>query len=436
MQSSPPQSTSPKFRPSSPDPESARYELDLNALGSSSIFSSPVAKPEPVQILSDDIDGPSDFTIHMIDYLKGIRPFKREAIEGTMLETPADEATVLEEEQKQNHLQPTVEDYQSDLSHARSPFSERKTRPSTMRRSTVPSTHTSQESVIHKSPPLVAKSPTPQPSIRGTTGRPSIATPLQSNGGTSQYLLSQFERISTELAEEREARAAEKAAYEEEIYAYRAKLQGVTESARAMQEAHAAELHRLRSEAAEKLHAASQTTAAVQKQHAAEIQRLQTEHATSVRAAADSATQYQTTTAAELQRLAASQQSASQASSATAAALRSAHAAEVQSIRQQYEDEAAANDAAITESMRARETRWKERLATAEEKLAARTQELVATQTVAGEQELEIEALRKMVHKTEKINKSMGKQLMRAWGRLECGDTGDLQEYRYKYVKA
>lgn len=430
MQSSPPQSASPGFRrPSAPEP--AEYELDLNALGSSSIFSSPVAKPEPVQINSDDIDGPSDFTINMIDYLKGIRPFKREAREDTVLEPPADEPTVLEERQKPSHLQPTVEDYQSSLSHARSPLRERKTRPSTLRRSTVPSAHTSQESVIHRPPP-----PTPQPRFRSTTGRSSIASPLQSNGGASQYLMTQIERLGTELAVEREARLADRAAHEAEIAAYSSKLQAASNTIQAMQESHATELQRIRAEHDEKLHAASQTTATLQKQHAAEIQRLRTEHAASVRAATKSATELQTSTAAELQRLIASQQSASEASAATAAALRSAHAAEIQSLRKQYEEEAAANDAAITEGIRARESRWKEKLSTANKHLEVRTQELAVAQTVTAEQDLEIEALRKRALKVEKLNKAMGKQLMRAWGREECGDTGEMQEYRYKFVKA
>jgi len=360
--------------------------------------------------------------------------------------------------QKQIHLQPTVEDYQSDLSHARSPLSERKVRPSILRRSTVPSSQPSQESVIHKPPPPVAKSPARQPSIRSTASRhkpqspaknpqasqssirtanrPSISSPLQSSGGASQYLLSQLERISNELVEEREARAADRDAHEEEISTFSSKLQSANSALHYMQNAHAAELDRLCSEHTEKLHAASQTTAALQRQHAVELQRLRTEHANSVHAATESATQFQTSTAAELQRLVASQQSSSQASSATAAALRSAHAAEMQSLRQQYEDEAAANDAAITEGIRARETRWKERLATANKQLEVRTQELATAQTAAGEQDSEIETLRKGMHKMEKLNKALGKQLMRAWGREECGNTGEMQEYRYKYVKA
>nr|OQO31560.1 hypothetical protein B0A51_01402 [Rachicladosporium sp. CCFEE 5018] len=35
----------------------------------------------------------------------------------------------------------------------------------------------------------------------------------------------------------------------------------------------------------------------------------------------------------------------------------------------------------------------------------------------------------------EKLNKELGNQLMRAWGREEFGDTGEKQKYRYKYVK-
>ncbi|OQO14103.1 hypothetical protein B0A48_00979 [Cryoendolithus antarcticus] len=40
------------------------------------------------------------------------------------------------------------------------------------------------------------------------------------------------------------------------------------------------------------------------------------------------------------------------------------------------------------------------------------------------------------VSELEKLNKELGNQLMRAWGREEFGDTGEKQKYRYKYVKA
>jgi hypothetical protein len=36
----------------------------------------------------------------------------------------------------------------------------------------------------------------------------------------------------------------------------------------------------------------------------------------------------------------------------------------------------------------------------------------------------------------ERMYKSMGTELMRAWGREEFGDTGEKQKYRYKYTKA
>jgi hypothetical protein len=36
----------------------------------------------------------------------------------------------------------------------------------------------------------------------------------------------------------------------------------------------------------------------------------------------------------------------------------------------------------------------------------------------------------------ERMYKSMGAELMRAWGREEFGDTGEKQKYRYKYAKA
>ena len=48
----------------------------------------------------------------------------------------------------------------------------------------------------------------------------------------------------------------------------------------------------------------------------------------------------------------------------------------------------------------------------------------------------EVLELRSKMEHLERMYKSMGTELMRAWGREEFGDTGEKQKYRYKYTKA
>lgn len=69
MQSSPPQRA--WDRPTSPT--NSQYSLDLGALGldSHSNESSPLPKPRVDRVLSEDIDGPSDFTLNMEKWMRG-----------------------------------------------------------------------------------------------------------------------------------------------------------------------------------------------------------------------------------------------------------------------------------------------------------------------------------------------------------------------------
>jgi uncharacterized protein involved in exopolysaccharide biosynthesis len=98
------------------------------------------------------------------------------------------------------------------------------------------------------------------------------------------------------------------------------------------------------------------------------------------------------------------------------------HSAEIQRITTEYKTRDAAKDAAITEKVNARETRYKQKIATRDAKLA--------------ERDVELSELRSKVEHMERMYKSMGAELMRAWGREEFGDTGEKQKYRYKYAKA
>jgi len=69
MQSSPPVRA--WDRPSSP--AGSQYSLDLGALGleSHDNESSPVAAQRVDRVLSEDIDGPSDFTLNMAAWMRG-----------------------------------------------------------------------------------------------------------------------------------------------------------------------------------------------------------------------------------------------------------------------------------------------------------------------------------------------------------------------------
>jgi hypothetical protein len=98
------------------------------------------------------------------------------------------------------------------------------------------------------------------------------------------------------------------------------------------------------------------------------------------------------------------------------------HSAGIQRITTEHKTRDAAKDAAITEKVNARETRYKQKIATRDAKVA--------------ERDAELSELRSKMEHMERMYKSMGAELMRAWGREEFGDTGDKQKYRYKYAKA
>jgi hypothetical protein len=94
----------------------------------------------------------------------------------------------------------------------------------------------------------------------------------------------------------------------------------------------------------------------------------------------------------------------------------------MQRITAEYKSRDAAKDAAITEKVNARETRYKQKIAIRDAKLT--------------ERDAELSELRSKMEHMERMYKSMGTELMRVWGREEFGDTGEKQKFRYKYAKA
>jgi hypothetical protein len=204
MQSSPPlRGTSPRVLPSSP--AGSEYSLDLDALGSSSSASSPVAERVVPQVKSEDIDGPTDFTINMLDWMKGGRAPGRDKPQQDAAITTGTPSMF---RTNAPHLQPTVEDYSSPVRPSnptphggRTPATEART-PATEGRT--PATQGGRTPVTTRSP-------------GGTIGRSSMGSPLQTQGGASQYLMGQIQRLRSELAAEKEKSAAEKAAHAAEV---------------------------------------------------------------------------------------------------------------------------------------------------------------------------------------------------------------------------
>lgn len=477
MQSSPPRGAFPGPMPSSP--ATSRYSLDLDAFGPSSNATSPMAERSIPRIMSEDIDGPTDFTINMMDWLKGGRALRRNNTDGGAAITTGTPSIFRTNDMD---MQPTVEDYSSPA------------RPS-------------------NPTPLGGRTPVSERSPRGTTSRNSMLSPVQPHGGASQYLMGQIERLRSELAAEKEGRAAEKASHAAEVERLGAQhtkeLQAAASELRAAREAHTTEIHRITVDYSQQLkatfEAAARDTEKLKASHAAEMERvklqhdkdlkaainsspdrsashateinqLKSQHAEQIQAATNASNTYNIAHAAEMARLHAEhaqekqnvtnyanslktshaaevEQLKSQLKAATAGrgkrstsrsteithlkqqhakemqaaqettrALEVAHTKEIQDIIAEHKASNAATDAAITEKVHKRETRYKDKIAARDTKLADR--------------DAEIQDLRLKIESLEKRNYNLGKELMRAWGREEFGDTGDKQKYRYKYTKA
>lgn len=466
MQSSPPRGTSPRVLPSSP--AGSEYSLDLDALGSSSTASSPVAERVVPQIKSEDIDGPTDFTINMLDWMKGGRaPGRDNAQQDAAITT----GTPSMFRTHAPHLQPTVEDYSSPV------------RPSnpTPHGGRTPATEARTPATEARTPATEARTPATGRALSGTIGRSSMHSPLQTQGGASQYLMGQIQRLRSELAAEKEERAAEKAAHVAEVERLAAQhareLQSATSELRATRDAHSSEMHRLSTEYSQQLKSAFEAAAiearnnnAVHAEemqrtisqhakdlrnasasHAAGMERTKSQHAKELKAATDAFTQFKAACAAEIKRLQSQHieqmqittdafQSRNSENTMDMARLRSqhaeelkaasgnpeetaaAHAEEIQRIIDEHKAVDTAKDAAITEKVRAREMRYKEKIAVRDTKLA--------------EKDAELQDLHEKMENLERMYKKMGSELMRAWGREEFGDTGEKQKYRYKYAKA
>lgn len=423
MQSSPPRGTSPRVLPSSP--AGSEYSLDLDALGSSSTASSPVAERVVPQIKSEDIDGPTDFTINMMDWMKGGRGPGRDDFQQDVAITTGTPSMF---RTNAPHLQPTVEDYSSPV------------RPSN------PTPHGGRTPATERSP-------------GGTIGRSSTHSPLQTQGGASQYLMGQIQRLRSELAVEKEERAAEKTAHAAEVERLTTQhvkeLQSATSELRATRDAHSSEMHRLSTEYSQQLKAAYEAAASEARKtnvaHAEEMERTRSQHDKDLKDAINASTQCKAECAAEIKRLQSQHseqmqittsafQSRNSENTTEMARLRSqhaedlraavskpeetaaAHAGEIRRIIDEHKTGDAAKDAAITEKVRAREARYKEKIALRDTKLA--------------EKDAELQMLQDKMENLEKMYKKMGSELMRAWGREEFGDTGEKQKYRYKYAKA
>lgn len=445
MLSSPPRGTSPRPLPSSP--AASDYELDLDALEGSSISSSPVVERNIPQVLSEDIDGPSDFTINMMDWMKGGRAPGHNDIDNSVAITSGTPSIF---RNNAPHLQPTVEDYSSPA------------RPS-------------------NPTPLGGRTPASERSPAGNVGRPDLLSPVQPPGGAPPHLVRQIEQLRSELAAEKENRAAEKAAHAAEMERIGAQhvkeLQAATSELRATRDAHANEIHRISVEYSQQLRTAYETAAndarkmeaahdadmesaqaemdslhaehdkqlkaaasasgdckascateiarlksqhieqknaltsaltTNEADHAAEMAKLRSEHAKELQAATSGTTGLKASHAAEIQRIATEH--------------KTSHAAEIQRINTEHKSRDAAKDAAIYEKVHARELRYKQKVASRDTKLA--------------ERDTEVQELRTKLEHMDKMYKNMGTELMRAWGREEFGDTGEKQRYRYKYAKA
>jgi hypothetical protein len=405
-------------------PAASRYELDLDVLEGSSVSSSPVAERTIPRILSEDIDGPSDFTINMMDWMKGRRALghnDNEDIPAITSGTPSIFRT------NEPQLQPTVEDYSSPA------------RPS-------------------NPTPLAGRSPGSERSPSETIGRSAMLSPIQPQGGASQYLMGQIERLRSELVAEKEERAAEKAAHLAEMERigtqHVRELQAATSELRATRDAHATEIHRLSVDYSQQLKATFEAAAndirKTKADHAVETKRTRAQHAKELKAAREASQECKGTCAAEIARLKSQHIEEMRAVTSVfktteadhaneVARLRSAHekklqaitgieeikashAAEIQRIIAEHKARDTAKDAAITEKVNARETRYKQKIATRDAKLA--------------EKDAELSELRSKIAHSERMYRSMGTELMRAWGREEFGDTGEKQKYRYKYAKA
>jgi hypothetical protein len=170
-------------------------------------------------------------------------------------------------------------------------------------------------------------------------------------------------------------------------------LKAATDAAVQCKAACAAEIRRLQSQHSEQMHVATNAFQLRNAENTTEMARLRSQHADELTAAI---TQPEETAAA--------------------------HAEEIQRIIDEHKAVDIAKDAAITEKVRAREARYKEKIAVRDTKLA--------------EKDAELQDLREKMENLEKMYKKMGSELMRAWGREEFGDTGEKQKYCYKYAKA
>lgn len=426
--------------------------------------------------MSEDIDGPIDFTINMMDWMKGRRALRRNNTDGGAAITTGTPSIFRKNEMDR---QPTVEDYSSPA------------RPS-------------------NPTPLGGRTPNSERSPRGTANHSAMLSPVQPHGGASQYLMSQIERLRSELAAEKEGRAAEKASHAAEIERlgtqHAKELQAAANELRATMEAHTNEIRRMTVEYSQQLKATFETAArdteSLKASHAAEMEHLKSQHkealkvvdqsqdsathhteinelkaqhAEQLRAAVNTSNTHNVAHASEMARLHTEHAQEKQNATKTINNLRSSHAteieqlrselraataagtrsnsrdAEIAQLRQQHADEMqatreatralelahdeemqnmiaehksanASTDAAITEKVRMRETRYKEKIAARDAKLADR--------------DAEIQELRSKIESLEKRNRNLGNELMRAWGREEFGDTGAKQKYRYKYAKA
>lgn len=427
--------------------------------------------------MSEDIDGPTDFTINMMDWMKGRRALRRNNTDGGAAITTGTPSIFRTNEMDR---QPTVEDYSSPA------------RPS-------------------NPTPLGGRTPNSERSPRGTANHSAMLSPVQPHGGASQYLMGQIERLRSELAAEKEGRAAEKASHAAEIERlgtqHAKELQAATSELRATREAHTNEIRRITVEYSQQLkstfEAAARDAESLKASHAAEMEHLKSQHkealkivdhsqdrsdtqhaeiielkaqhAEQLRAAINTSNTHNVAHAAEMARLHTEHAQEKQNATKTINSLKSSHAteieqlrsdlraataagtrntsrdAEIAQLRQQHADEMqatrdatralelahdeeiqnmiaehksanASTDAAITEKVSMRETRYKE-------KIAARDSEL-------ADRDAEIQDLRNKIESLEKRNRNLGNELMRAWGREEFGDTGAKQKYRYKYAKA
>lgn len=115
MQSSPPTRAFP--RPSSPT--GSQYSLDLGRLDIDSNGSSPIAKQKIDRVLSEDIDGPSDFTLNMEKWMRG-GTMGKGTVRGTkgVLASLKEQDGKLEGDAQDEHAgSPTSDHQEDDLLH-------------------------------------------------------------------------------------------------------------------------------------------------------------------------------------------------------------------------------------------------------------------------------------------------------------------------------